>query len=149
MFCYICENQTAIEMIRQQEHDFIGSELIAQNRIRLASSPFVCKGVTIGLPFNLEDLINCDLKRVIPEKVGIYHLFKDDILVYIGMSKNIRKRILGHYTQKEMDFDNVLWFCANTTDGLVNKTVAEIFKIERNMIKFHKPFYNEAYLSGY
>src|SRR5690606_3034578 len=100
-------------MIREEPiTPYVGYDFLKQNRIRTASNPFKFKGDVIGWPFSLGDLINADLKRIIPEEVGIYHLFKDDILVYIGMSKNIKKRILGHFRQKEMDFDNVLWFCS-------------------------------------
>ncbi len=37
---------------------------------------------------------------------GIYYLLKDGVIVYIGQSKNMRKRIGSHLAQGEKDFDS-------------------------------------------
>lgn len=122
---------------------YIGKEFFKDQRIRVSSNPFIHKGVVIGHPFSIADIVERDLKCILPEESGIYHLFSDDVLVYIGMSKNLKNRLLGHYRDGSMEFDNILYFCASDA----NKTLKQIFNIEKNMIKYFKPFYNEAYLN--
>lgn len=104
------------------------------------SSPFICNGKVIGKPFNLDQLVNKYGKEAIPDKLGIYHLFYHDQLVYIGMSKSIRKRLMQHLGDDDMPFNNVLWFCAE--HWRQNATIADVLKVEYRLIKYFKPVLN-------
>jgi hypothetical protein len=118
---------------------YIGHDLI-DGRIETSPHPFIVDGVTIGLPFNLAQLINLYGKEIIPNKLGIYHLFYNEKLVYIGMSRKIRGRLLSHLKDKKMPFNNVLWFCASMAGP--EYTIEKIMQIEYNMIKRFKPSLN-------
>lgn len=107
--------------------------------IRRMKKPFIVDGVVIGLPFDLSQVVSKYGRSIIPDELGIYHLFYDDTLVYIGMSKSLRGRLLGHLTDDDMPFHFVLWFCGN------GKSVREILDIERKMIKRFKPELNQTY----
>ena len=128
-------NHLHLEDIKE---DYIGQELLKGIK---KSAPFVVEGVTIGVPFNLEQVINRFGKELIPNELGIYHLFYEDQLVYIGMSKSIRGRLRQHLKDKDMPFNNVLWFCSSL---LINKeaTIEDTLRIEYKMIKKFKPVLN-------
>ena len=66
-------------------------------------------------------------------KSGIYFLFKDDIITYIGISQNINERIFGsrgHYLEK--DFDSFSYI-------EINKCNRDLEKIEYSLISFFHP----------
>ena len=117
---------------------YIGQEYLED--IDKAENPFVVDGVIIGLPFNLQMVVNKYGKTVVPNCLGIYHLFYNDQLVYIGMSKNLRGRLLCHLKDKDMPFNNVLWFCMDILRE--NPSIEETLQIEHNMIKKFKPALN-------
>jgi hypothetical protein len=121
--------------------NFIGSEYL--EGILTSEEPFVVDGKVIGLPFNLDMLITKYGKLIIPDVLGIYHLFYEDQLVYVGMSKNLRGRLLGHLKDKDMVFNNVLWFCASKWKE--DATIADVLKIEHRMIKRYKPVLNSLH----
>ena len=122
-------------MTETSKQYFIGEEHL--EGITRSANPFTFKGQVIGLPFHLEELINKYDKYVIPKSRGIYHLFYRDRLVYVGMSKNLRNRLLNHLGNVNMPFDCVLWFC------MKNRTIENILRIETNMIKLFQPPLNE------
>jgi hypothetical protein len=112
--------------------------------VRQASKPYFSDGMKIGHPFNLSDAVNELGKEIIPDELGIYHLFLDDHLVYVGMSKNLRERLLYHLKDDEMPFDNVLWFCGN---DFKDKTIKDVLQIEKNLIKRLRPPLNMRHYS--
>ena len=122
---------------------YIGETLM--RGISKAETPFIVDGVVIGYPFNLRQTINQFGKEIIPNCLGIYHLFYNDRLVYIGMSKNIRGRLLYHLKDNNMPFNNVLWFCASHYKE--NCTIENILQIECNMIKRFTPSLNTVHAS--
>jgi hypothetical protein len=75
-----------------------------------------------------------------PFKTGIYHLFYKGVLVYIGYSKNINKRLKNHDSDTEKCFDAVLWFVDE------NLKIREWLDMERNMIKYWRPSLNVNHL---
>jgi excinuclease UvrABC nuclease subunit len=93
-------------------------------------------GEIIGHPFNLSQTIDTLGKDIIPNVMGIYHLFYKDMLVYIGMSKNLRGRLMQHLKDESKVFQNVLWFSCE------DKTIDQVLNIEYNMIKKFKPSLN-------
>ena len=121
--------------------DFIGKKELEGIEL---SSPYVVDGNVIGHPFNLEQVIARFGKEIIPDELGIYHLFYKDQLVYIGMSKSIRGRLRQHLKDKDMPFTNVLWFCSSMMrDGGID--IAETLDIEYKMIKKFKPVLNSMH----
>ena len=121
------------EGLKLEGEKYIGEFLTEGFR---SETPFVVNGEVIGCPFNLQILINIYGKDMVPNCMGIYHLFSDDKLVYIGMSKNIRKRLIEHLRDDAKVFNNVLWFCTG------DRTIDKVFEIERNLIKLHNPILN-------
>ena len=59
------------------------------------------------------------------------------------MSKNLNGRLLCHLKDKDMEFNNVLWFCAS--EWKKDATISEVLKIEHKMIKKYKPVLNSVY----
>jgi hypothetical protein len=126
--------------------EFIEEEFVCSSYlkgIRVSENPFIVDGVLIGLPFNLQDLINKYGKELLPNCLGIYHLFYNDQLIYIGMSKNLRGRLLCHLKDKDMPFNNVLWFCANVWKK--DASIQDVLNIEHKMIKKFKPSLNSVH----
>lgn len=120
---------------------FVGGDLL--DRIQGSPNIFMVDGVEIGRPFNLAQLVGMYGKDIIPNCLGIYHLFYHDQLVYVGMSKSIRGRLLCHLKDKDMPFNNVLWFCAEMMGE--NVTIADVLRIEYNAIKRYKPVLNQMH----
>jgi len=116
---------------------FIGEKML--NGIQ-KGAPFIVNGKFIGVPFNLEQVISRYGKNIIPSELGIYHLFYNDQLVYIGMSKSIRNRLLQHLKDEDMPFNNVLWFVSKMWNE--NATIAETLELEYKMIKKFMPVLN-------
>ena len=58
------------------------------------------------------------------------------MLVYVGMSTNLRGRLLQHLRDESKVFHNVLWFCCQ------DKTIEEVLELEYIMIKKFKPSLN-------
>lgn len=104
---------------------------------------FVYDGIKVGTPFDLEQAVAVYGRDVIPNKLGIYHLFLEDRLVYIGMSKNLQGRLMYHLKDKSMIFNYCLWFCAD----VFGYTLEDVLRLERNMIKTHCPPLNTQYVS--
>jgi excinuclease UvrABC nuclease subunit len=121
--------------------NFIGQDILKD--IPISDIPFVVDVNIIGYPFSLSDLINQYGKEIIPDCLGIYHLFYYDQLVYVGMSKNLRGRLLCHLRDADMVFHNVLWFCANMWKE--NATIEDVLRIEHKMIKKYKPVLNSVH----
>jgi hypothetical protein len=98
--------------------------------------PYIYKGFTIGYPFDLTVALSSWGKDIIPSEQGIYHLFYKGNLVYIGMSKSLRGRLLYHVNDVDKVFDAVLWFT------MKDKSLEDILTIETNMIKKFTPALN-------
>jgi excinuclease UvrABC nuclease subunit len=123
--------------------EYIGKEYLKGIR---KSAPFVVDGDVIGVPFNLQQVIDRYGKEIIPDELGIYHLFYEDQLVYIGMSKSIRGRLRQHLKDKDMPFNNVLWFCSsNWKEGAPALTIEQTLEVEYQMIKHFKPVLNSMH----
>jgi excinuclease UvrABC nuclease subunit len=123
------------------ENEFIGFKDFPN--IKTRKIPFISDNQIIGMPFNLESLILNYGKQLIPSNLGIYHLFYEDQLIYIGMSKNIRGRLLQHLKDKDMPFNYCLWFVAERWKE--NATISDVLKIEYKMIKKYKPILNSIH----
>jgi excinuclease UvrABC nuclease subunit len=117
----------------------IGREVLNEYLVSIRKNPFIHNNLIIGYPFSIEQLYNNTGKILMPKEQGIYHLFKDDELVYIGMSKNICNRLLDHLRDEKKEFNYGLWFV------LKDKSMNAIYQIEKNLIKYWKPKYNQTH----
>jgi excinuclease UvrABC nuclease subunit len=117
----------------------IGREVLNEYLVSIRKNPFIHNHSIIGYPFSIEQLYNNTGKILMPKQQGIYHLFKDDELVYIGMSKNICNRLLDHLRDEKKEFNYGLWFV------LKDKSMNAIYQIEKNLIKYWKPKYNQTH----
>jgi predicted GIY-YIG superfamily endonuclease len=117
----------------KEDKDWLEFQL---KQIERAPEPYMYNGEIIGHPFNLSQTIDTLGKDIIPNVLGIYHLFYKDMLVYIGMSKNLRGRLMQHLKDEGKVFQNVLWFSCE------DKTIEQVLNIEYNMIKTFKPSLN-------
>lgn len=123
------------------KEDFIGQNILTG--LCNENQPFIYDGEIIGYPFDLKGLIDRHGKAIIPNCLGFYHLFFRGRIVYIGMSRKIRGRLLSHLRDENMIFDSVLWFCADMY--YENPTVEKILIIESNLIKRFMPPLNLAH----
>jgi hypothetical protein len=94
-------------------------------------------GTKLARPFCLKTLVELYGREVIVDDLGWYHLFYEGRLVYIGMSKNLRGRLLYHLKNPDMVFDAVLIFPSCGT-----LTIEQVLKIETKLIKHYKPSLN-------
>ena len=67
-----------------------------------------------------------------PVLCGIYFLFKENELIYIGISKNIHKRVNTHHIK----YDYYSHICTDTFDAAST--------VERLLIRKHRPKHNQA-----
>ena len=120
-----------------ENNNYVGQELLEGIN---TAAPFMVDGVVIGMPFHLKQLVDRYGKYIIPSELGIYHLFYHNQLVYVGMSKNIRGRLMMHLKDRDMPFTHCLWFCAQLWKK--DATIEDVLKIEYKMIKKYKPVLN-------
>ena len=80
---------------------FIGIEYLEGIEM---SNDFTVDGVVIGKPFNLQMVVSRFGKEIIPNCLGIYHLFYKDQLIYIGMSKKHKRSIIATLKRQRYAF---------------------------------------------
>lgn len=87
-------------------------------------------------PLLLERFGNPSTYRI----MGVYFLFKDGIIVYIGKSVNLISRVCEHFRSVIKDFDEYTYIqCSHE----------ELDYFERIFINKHKPKYNNDSLTKY
>lgn len=94
---------------------------------------------------SLHPLMSVNKLKVLPEKTGVYYLHDEDgDVLYIGKSKNIRRRVLTHLgnpkTKRAVEMKQ------KTADISYFITGSELVALlmESEEIKKHKPLYNRA-----
>jgi len=70
---------------------------------------------------------------------GIYYLIQDGVIVYVGQSKNIRKRIASHIVEGKKKFDSYSFFPAEKEN---------LNQLELDEILEHNPIYNSCLLQN-
>lgn len=98
---------------------------------------FVLFGHDHGKIVLIDSVIDWRYDLIASER-GIYYLFKDGEIVYIGVSKDIRKRIKDH-VRNETNFDGI---CPVYLSDL---SMTDIKIAERYLIKKLNPKYNRQY----
>lgn len=74
--------------------------------------------------------------RLAPSTPGVYFLWKNDTLIYIGMSENILSRLKSHVAEKISFFDMF--------SVLPTKTRQDAAQLESLFIKVNRPQFNKA-----
>ena len=102
-------------------------------------------GSLSGIPKELHPDLDTNVFKKLPEEPGIYFFYnKDNDLIYIGKSKNIRNRILSHFnnnsTSKALRMRSQIASIGFETTG--SELVALLS--ESAEIKKHKPLFNRA-----
>jgi len=100
---------------------------------------FIKKEIKSGMSPKLLDIV-----EGIPSKTGIYYIHREDgTIIYIGKSKNIKKRVNQHFTgtsRKAKKIQNEVY--AVTFEETGSELIALLKESEE--IKINKPVYNRA-----
>lgn len=94
---------------------------------------------------NLPDEIKPELISNIPEDTGIYYFINDkNEIIYIGKSRNIKKRVLSHFKNKRSA--KTLKLKEEIKDIRFEQTGSELISLllESDEIKKHQPKYNRS-----
>ncbi|MAT90511.1 MAG: exonuclease [Flavobacteriaceae bacterium] len=85
-----------------------------------------------------------DMIEAAPTKTGVYYMHREDgEIIYIGKSKNIRKRLVQHFTSDNRKSKRIqLEVAAVTYEETGNDLIAQLK--ESQEIKHNKPTYNRA-----
>ncbi|WP_092443401.1 exonuclease domain-containing protein [Winogradskyella sediminis] len=88
-----------------------------------------------------------NLKEIIeqlPSETGVYYIYNaDGDIIYIGKSKNIRKRIVQHFTGKNSKSKKIQRLVSSVTYEKTGSELAALLK-ESAEIKANKPIFNRA-----
>jgi len=90
-----------------------------------------------NLPSKLNEILD-----ELPNSTGIYYMHnKNSEIIYIGKSKNIKKRVNQHFTGKDRKSQKLQ---INTVTISCDETGSELIALlkESNQIKLHKPIFN-------
>ena len=90
---------------------------------------------------NLPNKLN-EILDELPSSTGIYYLHnKNSEIIYIGKSKNIKKRVNQHFTGKDRKSQKLQ---INTVTVSYDETGSELIALlkESNQVKLHKPIFN-------
>ena len=85
------------------------------------------------------------LKKTIPSNPGIYMMLdKNELILYIGKARNLKKRIASYFFKKS-DLDlKTTYLVSKISDikTIVTKTEQEALLLEKQLVKKHQPKYN-------
>ena len=80
--------------------------------------------------------------KLLPEKIGVYFfLDKNEKILYVGKSKNIKKRV-GYYFSKKEKKNILIINSAYFVDYILVKSEEDALFLENSLIKKHQPKYN-------
>ena len=92
---------------------------------------------------NLNPNIDLDSIDELPEKVGVYKLFdEDNQLIYIGKSKNIKKRVDQHLKNYKANKNGEMRKDICRAEFILTGSELIALLLESKLIKKHKPKYN-------
>jgi excinuclease ABC subunit C len=82
--------------------------------------------------------------KTLPNEPGVYQYFdKDDVIIYIGKAKNLKKRVNSYFTKThENGKTRVLVKKIVNIKHIVVNTETDALLLENNLIKKYKPKYN-------
>ncbi|WP_177735594.1 exonuclease domain-containing protein [Flavobacterium inviolabile] len=113
--------------------------LLAKDVKKEIITSFVKKEIKTGISPKLLDIV-----EAIPAKTGIYYIHREDgTIIYIGKSKNIKKRVNQHFTGTSRKAKRIQQeVFAVTFEETGNELVALLKESEE--IKVNKPVYNRS-----
>ncbi|WP_378184282.1 exonuclease domain-containing protein [Aquimarina sp. SS2-1] len=80
----------------------------------------------------------------VPSSTGVYYMHKEDgTIIYIGKSRNIKKRVTQHFTNDNRKSKNIQEEVASVTYEITGSELLALLK-ENEEIKLNKPKYNRA-----
>jgi predicted GIY-YIG superfamily endonuclease len=74
----------------------------------------------------------------LPETSGIYFLIKDNVIVYVGQSKNVHRRLQEHLSSKAFDRINIIECSINDLNRLETLYIKKLKPI-LNIVQFKTP----------
>ncbi|MGY0407097.1 MAG: GIY-YIG nuclease family protein, partial [Polaribacter sp.] len=79
--------------------------------------------------------------KTLPESVGVYQYFdKNDVIIYVGKAKNLKKRVTSYFTKThENGKTSVLVKKIVQIKHIVVATETDALLLENNLIKKYKP----------
>ncbi len=82
--------------------------------------------------------------KTLPNSPGVYQYFdKDDVIIYVGKAKNLKKRVSSYFTKThENGKTRVLVRKIVRLEHVVVDTETDALLLENNLIKKYKPRYN-------
>ena len=82
--------------------------------------------------------------KTLPNEPGVYQYFdKDDIIIYVGKAKNLKKRVASYFNKNhENGKTRVLVKKIVGIKHIVVNTETDALLLENNLIKKYKPRYN-------
>lgn len=86
-----------------------------------------------------------EIVQRLPESPGVYKFYSDDdILIYVGKAKNIKKRVTSYFTKNTGVNRKTLKLVSeiNRIDFTVSNTEFDALLLENNFIKQNQPKYN-------
>ena len=87
-------------------------------------------------------MIESDLK-LIPHKPGSYQMYnKDDVIIYVGKAKDLKKRVSSYFNRTQTGKTKKLVSEIKYFKYIVTTTEEEAFILELNLIKNYNPKYN-------
>lgn len=132
---FTCSNYKFFLLSKVENYSFNGKIFT----VKTYRNEFFNEGVSLGKPIIYDWCKNHKFMSP-PKKTGIYFLFNEGVLVYIGYSGNIKNRIRSHYRDKYKPFDAILW--------LTNRSfsIREWLRFEKDLIRFWSPSLNINYV---
>ena len=90
----------------------------------------------------MKDILNT--LKSLPENPGVYFLKdKDDVILYIGKAKNLKKRVSSYFNKSNKNSKNIIMISkVLDIETHIVRDEVEALITESNMIKVHKPRYN-------
>ena len=82
--------------------------------------------------------------KTLPNSPGVYQYYdKDDVILYVGKAKNLKKRVSSYFTKNhEYGKTRVLVKKIATIKHIVVETETDALLLENSLIKKHQPRYN-------
>lgn len=71
--------------------------MVKKSNKRISTRGKLLKGVLENIPAESFDILYSELNDVLAGNSGIYVLYKNDKIYYIGLAKDLRGRIIGHF----------------------------------------------------
>ncbi len=84
-----------------------------------------------------------DLTKTLPNSPGVYQfLDKQDVIIYIGKAKNLKKRVSSYFTKQQTGKTKMLVSKIADIKHIVVDTETDALLLENVLIKKHQPKYN-------